>query len=100
MTDRRAGEPDKSGSGAVVIAAAVAGLAAVRWLARLDWPVLAAIAAALTAVLVAVWAVGPGASCRGTGCGTCGCGPGCGCTRAPGTRRCSSCGCGGAAGRQ
>ena len=59
MTDRRAGEPDKSGSGAVVIAAAVAALAAVRWLARLDWPVLAAIATALTAVLFAVWAVRP-----------------------------------------
>jgi len=60
MTKSRVDEPGKSGAeAAVVIAAAVAGLAAVRWLARLDWPMLAAIAIAVIAVLVAVRAVRP-----------------------------------------
>jgi hypothetical protein len=58
MTDRRVEEPGRSGPGAAVIAAAVAALVAVRWLARLDWPVLAGIAAA-AALLSGAWAVRP-----------------------------------------
>ncbi len=60
MTERRVDEPGKSGAeAAVVIAAAVAGLAAVRWLARLDWPLLVVIAIGVMAVLVTVRAVRP-----------------------------------------
>ena len=95
-TERQVEETGKSGPEvAVVIAAAVAVLVAVRWLARLDWPVLAGIAAGVVAVLFACGRCGRSGGCRGTGCGTCGCGRGCGCIPAPGTRRCSSCGCGG-----
>lgn len=59
-TDRQVEETRKSDPAvAVVIAAAVAVLVAVRWLSRLDWPVLAGIAAAVAAVLFAWWAVRP-----------------------------------------
>jgi hypothetical protein len=59
-TKRQVEETRKSDPAvAVLIAAAVAVLVAVRWLSRLDWPVLAGIAAAVAAVLFVWWAVRP-----------------------------------------
>jgi type IV secretion system protein VirD4 len=59
MTDRRIEEPRKAGpDAALVIVAAIAVLAGVRWLARLGRPALALIAAAIIVVVV-VWAVRP-----------------------------------------
>ena len=60
MTERRVEEPRKAGPGAaLVIVAAIAVLAGVRWLARLGRPTLAAIAAAVVIVVFVVWAVRP-----------------------------------------
>ena len=60
MTERPADEPNKGGPDAVVvIVAAIAVLAGVRWLARLGRPALALIAAAIVVVLFVVWAVRP-----------------------------------------
>src|SRR5260370_16090888 len=60
MTGRRIEEPGKSDTAvAVCVAVAVAGLVVVRWLARLDWPVLAVIAAAVAAARFGWWAVRP-----------------------------------------
>ena len=60
MTDRRIEEPRKAGpDAALVIVAAIAVLAGVRWLARLGRPALAVIAAAVVVVLFVVWAVRP-----------------------------------------
>ena len=59
-TERPGSEPGKSGTAvAVFIAAAIAVLLAVRWLARLDGLQLAGVAAAVAAVLFAWWAVRP-----------------------------------------
>ncbi len=60
MADRRRnepGNPDPAVAAFIAVAAAV--LLAVHWLARLDWPVLAGIAAAAAAVLVMAWAAWP-----------------------------------------
>ena len=97
MTGRPGSEPGKSGTAvAVFIAAAIAVLLAVRWLARLDGLQLAGIAAAVAMVLFGWWAVRPQRRLprhrvrhmrlrlrlR--------------LTPAPGMPHCSSCGCGGA----
>src|SRR5215831_11294862 len=59
-TTKTANEPGKSGPGvALFIAVTAAVLLVVRWLARLDWPVLAGVAAAVAAVLFGWWAVRP-----------------------------------------
>ena len=61
MTKRTtASEPGKSDPAVVVfIAAAIAVLLVARWLARLDWPGLAGVAAAVAALLFGWWAVRP-----------------------------------------
>jgi type IV secretion system protein VirD4 len=61
MTTRRTKEPDYSGGAvaAMVAAAGVGLVVAVRWLARLDWLDLAAIAAAAVVILLGAWAVWP-----------------------------------------
>src|SRR5262245_51822610 len=60
MTERPAEEPKKGGPDAVlVIVAAIAVLAGVRWLARLGRPALALIAAAIVVIVFVVWAVRP-----------------------------------------
>src|SRR5215831_11879341 len=59
-TTKTANEPGKSGPGvALFIAVTAAVLLVVRWLARLDWPVLAGVAVAVAAVLFGWWAVRP-----------------------------------------
>src|SRR5215472_19377274 len=60
ITTSEPGEPSKSDPAvAVFIAVAIAVLLAGRWLARLEWPVLAGVAATVAGVLFGWWAVWP-----------------------------------------